>query len=708
MNSVRLFYFLKEHVMRKDKKGRTGPEGSSQVKILIVEDEAIVAKDMELCLSSFGYSICGIVASGEDALAAAGEIQPNLIILDMMLKGKLDGIETAHRIRTQFGIPVIFVTAYSDENTIKRARETNAFGYLLKPFEERELRSTIEMALYKNEAERKLSQNKQWLETILCCIADAVITTSNEGVIEFVNPVAERLTGLPAKEMIARRLSEVVRLLNAKTRENIEIKNDFIMNGGYLSSENDVVLIARDGVETAVEYSIAPLRHTSGKTVGLVLVLRDISVKQQSMSREQALQQRLTRAQRMESLGMLANGVAEQLHRIVGPIVDYPNMILTKIPPEHDIKQDLMMIQNSARKAIEILSDLITLGRLQDYSMEPLQINKLIEDYVNSQSFKDKRQSSPLVDFLLDLSSAGPSLLGCRPYLVDLLNNLISQSFSAIPQAGIVKVSTEITKIPEVIYGFENIEEGEYALLKISNTGRIMSEEEINRFFEPFADKTADAERQAGRGLGTAVAYAIIKGHKGMIDIRSSAEKGTELAVYFPLYSGPVAKAEQPAGAAVTSSAMPEMEEADKARISFEGSETLLLVDDDHELRKSTGAFLRSIGYKVISAKDGSEAVEIFKKTVQKKGGVFDLVVLDMIMADKLDGLDTYKSMLPYNPRQKAVIVSGFSATERIQAAMRLGVGQCLTKPYEQEELAKAIRKELDKPAREPARDTPR
>jgi len=125
------------------------------------------------------------------------------------------------------------------------------------------------------------------------------------------------------------------------------------------------------------------------------------------------------------------------------------------------------------------------------------------------------------------------------------------------------------------------------------------------------------------------------------------------------------------------------------------------VVDDDHELRRTATAYLRSMGYKVIAAQNGNEAVELLKKSMESKEQPFDLVVLDMIMADGFDGLDTYKALLGINPRQKAVIASGFAGTERIKKAMQLGVGQCLLKPYEYEDLAKAIRKELDKPVRE-------
>lgn len=652
--------------------------------VMIVEDEAIVAKDIETSLASLGYSICAVASSGEEALAAAQKTRPDLILMDIMLKGKLDGIETARQITSKLEIPVVFLTAFSDEGTIGRAKETNAFGYLLKPFEERELRTTIEMALYKNAMERKLKQNRNWLETILRSIADGVLTTNEAGLIEFCNPVAEILTGWKQEEMATHRLSEVVCLKKKKELTTVDINPAMIIqNKVSLSSENDVVLITRDSRQIEVEYSVAPLKYFDGREIGVVLVLRDIAARQKAIDREQALQHRLFRAQRMESLGMLANGVAEQLHRIIGPIVDYPDLISSKMVPNDNVKQDLAMIQNSARKAIEILGNLITLGQMRDYPMEPLSLNATIEGIANAAYFNLKKQNAPLIEFQIDLAHQLPPIIGSKQYLIELINNLVACAYASIAEAGLVRITTENIKVSEPIAGFEVIEPGEYVVLKVADTGPGMDEEEINRFFEPFAGKINSGHQQLGTGLGTAVAYAIIKGHKGEIDIHSSREKGTEILVYFPVYTGPARL-----------SAVIE-------HIDVQGIETILIVDDDPELRKATTGYLRSAGYKVVAARNGSEAVEIVKTAGEGQGRAIDIVVLDMIMADGFDGLDTYKSMLQFNPRQKAIMVSGFSITDRIKNAMQLGVGQCLLKPYEFEDLAKAVRKELDKPARE-------
>ena len=652
--------------------------------IMIVEDEPIVAKDMETSLLHIGYAVCAAVSSGEEALEAAARFHPDLILMDIMLKGKLDGVETARRISAGLATPIIFLTAYSDENTINRAKETNAYGYLLKPFEEREVRSTIEMALYKSAVERQLKQNREWLASILRSISDGVITTDVKGLIEFCNPVAESLTGWAMEEMAGRSAGEVVVFessaqngAGAKSMRAMLQEADVPWNG-------ETTLIARDGARLEIEYSIVPLRQSDGAVSGNIVVLRNIAARREAYDREQALQKRLSRAQRMESVGLLANGIAEQLRRIVGPIVDYPELINNKIAAGNNIAPDLAVIQNSARKALDILDDLITLGQIKDFAVEPLDLNLIVEEIMGAASLDRIKRDYPMVQIRCDLNPRIIPVTGNRQHLATLFNNLIMSACSRISDAGTVTVSSENTRISESIQGFEIIERGDYVIIRFSDSGRAMSEDEINRFFEPFAGGSEGGapSRQAG-GLDTALAYAIIKGHKGAIDIKSAEAGGTEIAIYFPVYTGPITLAET------------------SENVALQGVESILVVDDDPELRKTAMAFLRSTGYKVFGARNGAEAVEFVRKGTKGEGPTIDMAVIDMIMADDFDGLETYRAMLALKPCQKAIIVSGFTVTQRIRDAMRLGVGQCLLKPYDQHDLAKAVRLELDKPGRE-------
>ena len=186
----------------------------SSAQILLVEDESIVAMDVQNRLKSMGYEVSAVASSGEEALRKAAETSPDLVLMDIVLKGNMDGIEASERLRKCLDIPIVFLTSYADDSTLRRAKVTEPFGYLLKPYEERELYTTIEVALYRHRMEQKLRETEQWLATTLQSIGDAVIATDAQACIRLMNPAAATLTGWKAAEAIGKDLTDVFNLNN--------------------------------------------------------------------------------------------------------------------------------------------------------------------------------------------------------------------------------------------------------------------------------------------------------------------------------------------------------------------------------------------------------------------------------------------------------------------------------------------------------------
>ncbi len=247
-------------------------------KILIVEDESIVALHIENSLKTLGYTVSGIASSGEEAIEKAGNTHPDLVLMDIVLKGEIDGIGAAEHIRDHFDIPVVYLTAFGDENTLQRAKVTEPFGYILKPFKERELYIAIEIALYKHETESKLKRIERWLATTLKSIGDAVIATDTQGRINFMNPVAELLTGWKQEEAVGKNLTEVYNILDEETRKQTKDPVAKIMEEGIvIGMEHRTVLISRDGKEFPIDDSGAPIRNEKGGVSGAVFIFRDIS-----------------------------------------------------------------------------------------------------------------------------------------------------------------------------------------------------------------------------------------------------------------------------------------------------------------------------------------------------------------------------------------------------------------------------------------------
>jgi PAS domain S-box-containing protein len=249
-----------------------------KARIQIVEDEKIVAMDIQERLESFNYTISGTASSGEEAIKKAADTNPNLVLMDIMLKGEIDGIKAAQHIRAFFDIPVVFLTAYADESTLQRAKITEPFGYLLKPFDDNELHATIEMALYKHVMERKLRDSKNWYVSTLNSICDAVIATDIEGCVKFINPFAEALTGWTSKDAAGRSLNEIFKVINEETNEKaedpvIKIKREGIFYGLLDNS----MLIDKNGIQKPVDIIGAPIKDSKGNIRGNVIIFYDIT-----------------------------------------------------------------------------------------------------------------------------------------------------------------------------------------------------------------------------------------------------------------------------------------------------------------------------------------------------------------------------------------------------------------------------------------------
>ena len=260
-----------------------------QTKILIVEDENIVAKDIQNTLKSLGYLVAGVAASGEEAIQKTGETRPDLVLMDIMLRGYQDGVEAAQTILAQHNIPVIYLTAYTDDKTLQRAKITEPYGYILKPFEERELHIAIEMAIHKHRMAKKLQEREQWLTKILKTINDAVIVIDQKGDVAFMNVAAETLTGWKQKEAAGKALAEIFKIVDAES--HAATTNGFVSPAFNVGGERYSWLLAKDGREIPIDDDAVPLRDEAGNLTGAVLVFRDISARRQALANEERFRQ---------------------------------------------------------------------------------------------------------------------------------------------------------------------------------------------------------------------------------------------------------------------------------------------------------------------------------------------------------------------------------------------------------------------------------
>jgi PAS domain S-box-containing protein len=249
--------------------------GMATGKIVVVEDERIVARDLEATLTRLGYSVCAVVSSGEEAIQQAEQCRPDLVLMDIVLKGRVDGVEATRIIRERFDIPVIYLTAYADDATFQRAKATLPASYLFKPFKERELRIAVELAIYNQMMRQRLRRSEEPFLTT-ADQTDAVILTDERGVVTFLNPAAERLTGRKLEEAFGKKIDEVCPLLDQRTQRPVEHPVGKVLDGGSpveLADHGVAVRSAEDRLTPVVD-GASPIRDSSGQILRVVLVVR--------------------------------------------------------------------------------------------------------------------------------------------------------------------------------------------------------------------------------------------------------------------------------------------------------------------------------------------------------------------------------------------------------------------------------------------------
>ncbi len=395
---------------------------------------------------------------------------------------------------------------------------------------------------------------------------------------------------------------------------------------------------------------------------------------QKEVEERQRTEERLVRAEKLEMIGTLAGGVAHDLNNILSGIVSYPDLLLLKLQPDSPLYPPLRTIKESGEKAAAIVQDLLTLARRGVSVKEPVNLNALVRDYLASPEFHHLQSHHQAIRVFTDCASDLLPILGSPVHLSKTIMNLITNAAEAMEQGGEIRIRTENRYVDSSLRRYEKINQGEYVVLEVIDHGSGISPEDLDKIFTPFY--SSKKMGKSGTGLGMAVVWGTVKDHEGYIDCDSTQGMGTTFSLYFPV---------------TAQRQSPRPEERPSEDVRGHG-EHILVVDDIAEQREIAASILMELGYQVTTAASGEEAVRLFAEQP------FDLVLLDMILGEGMDGLDTYRQMIRQVPEQPAIITSGFSETDRIAEAIRLGVGQYIKKPYMIKKLGQALRDEL--PAR--------
>jgi PAS domain S-box-containing protein len=479
----------------------------------------------------------------------------------------------------------------------------------------------------------------------------------------YVNPKYRQLTGyddIELEKIPFERLLEGAN--NGMTMHYIRS----FMNGGSDHAQRQAILVQRDNKRIEVEIGFSAILY-HGKRAFVISV--------HDLTERNRLEKQLHHAQKMEAIGTLAGGVAHDLNNILAGLVSYPELLLMDLPENSPLRNPLRTIQRSGEKATAVVQDLLTLARRGVAISDVVNLNQVISEYLGSPEYERLKFDHPDVHVETHLAQDLLNVLGSPVHLGKTLMNLVSNAAEAMPHGGNISIRTENRYIDRPVRGYDHVAEGDYVMISVSDTGIGIPVKDIERIFEPFYTKKIMG--RSGTGLGMAVVWGTIKDHHGYIDIQSAEGVGTTFTIYLPISRKEVNKGE--------------------SVVSIQNymgkGESILVVDDIEEQREIACEMLRKLGYSVTSVASGEEAVAFMQNQPA------DLLLLDMIMDPGIDGLETFKKILTFRSSQKAIIASGFSESERVKAAQKLGAGEYTRKPYTLEKIGLAVRKELEKPS---------
>ncbi|MFZ5570282.1 MAG: CHASE2 domain-containing protein [Thermodesulfobacteriota bacterium] len=387
---------------------------------------------------------------------------------------------------------------------------------------------------------------------------------------------------------------------------------------------------------------------------------------------QKKIEHQLQQAQKMQTIGNLAAGVAHDLNNVLGGLVTYPELLLLELPPDSPLRSKIALIQRSGQKAASMVQDLLTLARRGVSVDEIFQLNTVIRDYLASPEFDAIRRHNPKVRVETRLSDELLNVKGSPVHLSKVLMNLIHNSVEAMPAGGCILLTTDNIYVDAPVTAYETIPEGEYVRLGIADEGVGIAREDLKRIFDPFYSKKVMGK--SGSGLGMTVVWASVKDHGGYIDLQSREGEGTRFDIYLPATRQAAGEKSRPI-----------------VLEDYVGTESVLVIDDIPEQREIAAKFLGKLGYRVETAPSGETAVEYLK------GHPVDLLVLDMIMPGGMDGLETYRKIIANHPGQKAIITSGYSESGRVRELQQLGAGDYVQKPYTLEKIGVAVRGALDR-----------
>lgn len=490
----------------------------NHARILVVEDDRVVARDLRQQLGRLGYDVVGVTARGEEACALALSTSADLALMDIRLEGRMDGIDAAREIRLACDIPVVFLTAYADDETLQRAGRTEPHGYLLKPFEDSQLRTAVEMALYRHAADRKLRHSERRYAATLASIGDAVISTDSDSRITYLNPVAESLTGCRSSQVLGFRLDDVYRLRDEET--------GLAVSGTTATVQSLLLECDRRG-PVPIEQSASPIVDDRGHVTGTVLVFRDLSHRRSVEKALRDAQAELARVSGLTTMGELAASIAHEINQPLAAIVTNAsaglNWLRRPQPELVEIEQVLDGILSDANRATGVIRSLQSLACKSGPEPVRLDLHTTIHE-VMALMRSELQRDGVRVRLQLGRFDSDALVLADRIQVQQVLVNLLRNGMEAIKASAdpacLLTIATEKTPDGEIT-------------TSVTDTGDGIPPQHLACLFDAFF-----TTKPAGMGMGLAICRSIVEAHHGRLWAQPLSPRGTRMVFSLPAADG--------------------------------------------------------------------------------------------------------------------------------------------------------------------------
>ncbi|WP_083963706.1 response regulator [Spirochaeta cellobiosiphila] len=602
--------------------------------ILIVEDEKIVALDIKNHLKRLGYNVADSFSRAEEAISFLETHPVNLVLMDIHLQGKMDGIEASEIIKDRWNYPVIMLTAFADENTISRSKKTEPFGYIIKPFHERELRTTIEMALYRHEMNQAIIERERLFSTTLESIADGVIVSDQNHNVSYVNQNAANL--VTQETWLGKATNIVFPFLDNPSHEII-IKNNKEQTRRIIKTESELI--------------------DKNNVVGQVWALHDVTERRD-------LEDQLRQSQKMDALGRLASGVAHDFNNILTVIMGYCTLLLDG-DDNQSVNEEIKGIQSASKKAVNLTRQLLLFSRQEKAEKEILKISTLVLGM--------EKMLSRLIteDISIRISADdGSYYIWADPGQIEqVLINIVVNARDALPSGGLIHIKTYVKNIsiPKTTKtGVVPV--GRYMILEITDNGTGITDENMAKIFEPFF---TTKEEGKGTGLGLSTVFGIMEEHDGYIDVESHLGMGSRFIIYWPVNEEIPVK--------------PTYVESSEEVLKVDNKK-ILIVEDDEILVNLLQKALTNIGYNVVICSNGQEALNILKENTS----TFDIVLTDLVMP-VINGYELYEYIKQHHSELKIYLMTGYPDKTLEDKGITVPEGLVIHKPFQLNDLVKKL-----------------